>query len=169
MKKLHLFVALAFAGVFAVSAAAQANETSTENFVRSASIANMFEIESSKIVLGKSENSEIKRFAQRMVDDHSATGRKLKQVLSASDTQLEPASELDSRHQNLVNQLQAASVADIDRHYIDIQTDAHKEAVELFRDYSKNGSDARLKNFASETLPKLEEHLEHVKRLNQRQ
>lgn len=46
-----------------------------------------------------------------------------------------------------------------------MQTDAHKEAVSLFSDYSKNGTDPVLKQFATDTLPALQAHLDHVKQL----
>jgi putative membrane protein len=46
-----------------------------------------------------------------------------------------------------------------------MQADAHKKAVSLFKSYAANGQDKELKSFASETLPALKQHLDHVKQL----
>jgi putative membrane protein len=138
---------------------------STQDFVHTASIANEFEIESSQLALEKSQNDNIKKFAQRMVDDHTKTGEKMKEVLSSTDLKVKPADKLDNKHQKMLDKLKSASNDNFDRQYVSIQNEAHREAVDLFDSYSKSGKDARLKGFASETLPTLKEHLEHVEQL----
>jgi putative membrane protein len=155
------------AGILAMLAAtnAYANTMSAQDFVTKASIANQFEIDSSKLALEKAQNSEVKSFAQRMVDDHTKTGDRMKEVLDSSDSNAKPADELDNKHQKLLDKLQDTSGNAFDRQYIAIQTDAHKEAVSLFADYSKNGKDKALKNFAGKTLPTLKDHLKHVQQL----
>ena len=55
----------------AAAATAQASTISARDFVHKASIANQFEIESSQLALDKAQSSEVKSFAQRMVDDHT--------------------------------------------------------------------------------------------------
>mgnify|MGYP003393133716 CR=1 FL=1 len=138
---------------------------STQDFVQTASIANEFEIESSQLALEKSQNSDVKKFAQRMVDDHTKTGEKMKEVLSSSDMKVKPADKLDNKHQKMLEKLKSASNDNFDRQYVSIQNEAHREAVDLFDSYSKSGKDIKLKGFASETLPTLKEHLEHVEQL----
>lgn len=145
-----------------------ANSTA-QDFVTKASIANQFEIDTSKLALDRSQNSNIKSFAQRMVDDHTQTGEKLEEVLSNSNSGAEPASDLDTKHQKMLDTLEASSDDVFDRQYISIQTKAHEEAVSLFSDYAKHGQDKALKNFANETLPALREHLKHVRSLKSNQ
>ena len=152
-----------------MSTSVQAKIISTRDFVHNASIANEFEIESSQLALEKSQNNDVKDFAQRMVDDHTDTGDRMKEALSSSGSKAKPTDMLDNKHQRLMNKLESASDDNFDRQYISIQTDAHKEAVNLFSNYAKNGKDASLKNFASETLPTLKEHLQHVRQLNENQ
>lgn len=163
MRHFNLFASII--GVIVLSAASASAHTSTKTFVHDASIANEFEIESSQLALDKSQNSDIKAFAQRMVDDHTKTGDKLKEALKSSGDKEQPAESLDDTHRQLLDKLKAASGADFDRQYIAIQTQAHKEAVHLFSDYAKSGKDAALKKFASDTLPTLKDHLKHVKEL----
>ena len=139
---------------------------SAQEFVTKASIGNQFEIASSKIALQKSQNDSIKSFARQMVDDHGKTGDKLKDVLASSPSHASPADELDDKHKKLLDKLESESGNDFDHDYVSIQTDAHKETISLFEDYSKSGQDMPLKNFAADTLPKLKEHFGHVQKLN---
>lgn len=148
-----------------MAASAYAQGLTSEDFVRKASVANKFEIETSQLALEKSQNEDIKSFAQTMVDDHGKTGSKLEETLKSSNTEAQVAEELDPAHQKLLTKLEKSSGANFDKQYIAVQTDAHKQAISLFTDYSKNGKDQALKQFASDTLPDLKEHLSEVKQL----
>lgn len=52
-----------------------------------------------------------------------------------------------------------------DKAYANNQVVAHEQTIELYRDYVESGENADLKQFAQQTLPKLEEHLTHAKEL----
>jgi putative membrane protein len=166
---MHIRYPMMALGIIGASLAANfafADNLTRERFVTKASIANQFEIQSSRLALDKAQNQEVKSYAQQMVDDHTKTGEKLNEILSSSGAGLKPAEELDSKHQKLMDKLETASDKDFDREYIRIQTDAHKEAVNLFSTYSISGKDSVLKSFAANTLPTLEQHLERVQSLN---
>jgi putative membrane protein len=139
---------------------------SSEDFVRKASIANEFEIESSKLALDRSQSKDIKLFARRVIDDHTKTGKDLKDVLRSSHAKMQAEEKLDDEHQKLLDKLEATSGDDFNSQYVSLQTDAHKKAIALFSDYSKHGEDAVLKEFATDTLPTLEDHLEHAEKLD---
>lgn len=152
----------------AATIACSHNNTSSQGFVEKASVANEFEIESSKVALSKSKNAEVKAFAQRMISEHSQTGKKLKKTVAASGSSAMLAEGLDAKHQKMLGKLQnTASGKDFDKEYLSMQKDAHKEAVCLFKDYAKNGSNPTLRNFAADTLPHLKDHLKHVKKLKE--
>jgi putative membrane protein len=138
--------------------------TSPQDFADKAGVANMFEIESSKAALEKASSDDVKTFAQKMVDDHTKAGEAMK---TAADSQggITVPTELDDAHQQMLDQLNGASGADFDTLYIQMQTDAHKQAVALFDAFSKNGEDGALKDFAGKTLPTLQEHYEMVQKL----
>ena len=65
----------------------------------------------------------------------------------------------------LVQQLQGAQGAQVDRPFAQQQLQSDQTAVELFRAYAQSGDDARLKQWASQTLPSLEEHLREAQQL----
>jgi putative membrane protein len=151
-------------GIAAVSSAYA--KTSTEDFVHMASIANSFEIQSSKLALEKSQSKEIKSFAQRMIDDHTKAEDELHQTLQTADLDPSMAQDtLDNKNEKIFDKLQTASGDDFNKQYVSAQTDAHKDAVKLFSDYAKHGDNTALKDFAAKTLPTLKDHLKHVEHL----
>ncbi len=147
------------------SLAASVKTNAAQDFVTKAATANMFEIETSQAALKTSKNKAVLAFAKLMVKDHTAAGKKLEAVL-ASDTGITAPAALNDDQQKKLDDLTAKTGTDFDKAYADIQKDAHNDAVDLFDDYAKNGKDAALQSFASETLPTLQKHKEHAAGLN---
>ncbi len=137
---------------------------STATFVPTLAVANLFEIESSRLAISRSQSDEIKSFARRMVTDHEAAGDKFRKALTDAGIPV-PPEKLDARHQAIMDKLKAADGADFDRAYLEAQLSAHVEAVDLVGGYAKNGDTPRLKALAADILPSLEGHLTHVKKL----
>jgi putative membrane protein len=145
------------------AAAMMVMERST--FASMASSANEFEIKSSELALKSAENAELKKAAQMIIKDHKAAGEKLSSTLKAKGAPLASPVDLAPKHQFMLDQLQAVKGKDFDMLYLDMQTQAHMEAVSLFRTYAGSGDDQAVVGFARETLPSLETHLAHVKLL----
>jgi putative membrane protein len=143
------------------------NEVASSNFVQKVAMSDQFEIESSKLALQKATDQQIKQFAQQMIDEHSKSSDKLRTTLQSAGANMSPPAgiALDAKHKALMDQLQKTSGKDFDRLYVQIQQEGHKEALDLFRNYSKDGSEAALKGFAQETLPVIEKHYQHAQSL----
>ena len=139
-------------------------DSKAAEFVKNAAIGGMFEVQSSELALQKATDAKVKDFAKMMVTDHKAANDKLKSTLQSAQLPA-PPTELDSKHKKMMNKLQSASDRDFDRAYLDAQVKAHKEAVQLFSNYAKNGQNKELQSFAQETLPTLEQHLKQVRSL----
>lgn len=131
----------------------------TQDFVTIAAQSDMLEIESSKLALQKSDSAKTKTFAQKMIDDHTATSTELKGLVSSGKVQADAPASLDQAHQAKLDKLAKLQGKDFTKDYDDMQVSAHKDAVSLFERYSKDGDNAHLKAFAGKTLPKLQEHL----------
>jgi putative membrane protein len=142
----------------------------TKHFVKNARIGGAFEIASSKLALEKSQNPEIRAFAERMVTDHTKAGDQLNQTVSTENLTVNaPASpdKLNKKHRALLDKLRAAANgAEFDRLYVQMQQQAHDTAVKLFAKYAKDGDNAALKSFAAQTLPTLEDHQKHINGMN---
>ncbi|MDR3449565.1 MAG: DUF4142 domain-containing protein [Alphaproteobacteria bacterium] len=132
-------------------------------FVQKATIGGQFEILSSQLALQKASADSIKEFAQQMVEDHTKSGDQLNEVVASSLPGMQPPSpELDAKHSAMITQLQGLSGKAFDRKYVKDQVSAHKEAVALFKSYAKDGDNEGLKNFAGQTLPMLQGHLDRI-------
>jgi len=126
-----------------------------------------YEIEASRLAEQRSQNAQVKQFAQHMLRDHQKTTNELKGMLpqlQGVSAQQMPTG-LDQQHQALVQQLQGAQGAEFDRVFAQQQLQSHQTAVELFRAYAQSGDNAQLKQWAGQTLPSLEEHLRQAQQL----
>lgn len=137
------------------------------SFAAQAESSNMFEIESSKLAVKQAKSSDVKSFAEMMIEDHTKAGKRMEQTLEKEG--MKPTKAMTAKHEALLKQLEGASGADFDKAYVTAQTEAHMEAVTLFNSYASNPDDKALGAFAQETLPTLQKHLEHVRKLEQAQ
>lgn len=140
------------------AALAHAADDHSAEFVRKASMSNMFEIESSKLAQARASNPRIREFAAGMIDDHARAGKDMKEALAKSGLKLQPVTALDAEHREKLAEMREEKGEDFDEEYIEIQEDAHNDAVALFEDYAEHGKNAALRQFAATTLPTLRQH-----------
>jgi putative membrane protein len=143
---------------FTSAAALAATSRNTQDFIQNAVIGNRFEIETSQQALEKSKNGAVRDFAQKMVDDHMKAGQKLKDTLQREGLAGLAPTTVDADHRKIENRLARDRADKFDRDYVAAQVDAHKDAVSLFKRYSRNGDDAGLRYVAGRLLPTLREH-----------
>jgi len=124
----------------------------------------MFEIESSRIAVAKTQQDEVREFAQRMVDDHTRASEQMMEAAAADGVNDVPQN-LDERHQDMLSELENTTPDQFDSQYVDMQLTAHQQAVALFEGYAQE--EGALADFAEETLPTLQEHLSMVEKMAQ--
>lgn len=161
MKRASVFAAV-IAGSAALSWPAFAVDNMTAEFVKNAAIGGMFEVQSSKAALTKSQDPEIKNLAQMLISDHSAANQKLKKIAGKEDIPV--PSQLDTKHQGQLDTLRETK-GSFAQPYIQMQRKAHDEAIALFKRYADQGDDPALKTFAKKTLPTLKKHREAIRKI----
>ena len=124
-------------------------------FVKKAAQGGMTEVEVAKVASSKTQNPEIRSFAQKMVKDHSAANQELASLAKSKGLQV-PAT-LDAEHKGVVQKLSAKSGADFDAAYSQQMKMDHEKTIALFEGATKS-SDPDLAAFAKKTLPTLKEH-----------
>ncbi len=140
---------------------------STQDFITKAAISDMFEVQAGQLAQTRGGNDAIKNFARQMVHDHRATTSAMETALHGQDGLPAPPTALDQDHQNMLNDLRNANAAEFDQKYVDNQTHAHQDALNLMQDYAQNGDNAALRQFASETAPKVQHHLDMIRQIDQ--
>lgn len=132
-----------------------------QNFVKKAAQGGMAEVELGKLATEKASSDDVKKFGQRMVDDHGKANDQLKQI--ASQKGVNVPSDLDAKDKALKDRLSKLSGPEFDRAYMKNMVRDHTKDVAEFRKESKSAKDDDVKNFASQTLPTLEDHLKQAK------
>jgi putative membrane protein len=155
IKRVGLSMALGLASVHAMAA-------SSDDFVDAATEAGIAEVVTGNLAKEKSQNADIKEFAQQMVTDHTQANQKLGDIARKLDISVPDEAALTDKVKKMILEWREES---FDKSYINNQVDAHEKAVELFKKEAASSDKAELKAFASDTLPKLKQHLEHAKAL----
>ena len=128
-------------------------------FVEKAAESGREEVEISQVAVERATNADVKHLAQMMVDDHTKANQELMSIAAAKGVTLKEDKDKNS------NKWSKKDAKDFDRDYVKKMIADHKEAIDLFSNESKNGSDPELVEFARTTLPKLEQHLAHTDEL----
>lgn len=136
----------------------------TEDFIKEAAMSDLLEIDAAKIAQQKGDADE-KKFAEAMITDHDKTSTELKGLVPSDMTSAIPTS-LDNSSQKKLDKLNDAKPNDFASEYDPMQVSAHEDAVSLFERYSKGGDNAKLKDWASKTLPALQHHLQMAEQMN---
>jgi putative membrane protein len=141
-----------------------AKMASDEHFVMEVAQDGMAEVELGKLAADKASSADVKKFAQRMVDDHSKANDELKTL--AQNKKITLPTSVDATHKATLDRLSTLSGEAFDRAYMQEMVKAHRKAVEAFRMEAKSGKDPDIKAWASKTLPTLEEHLKMAQDAN---
>lgn len=147
----------------APAATTEAAAMQPADFASRAAVSNLFELETSTMALERQLSAPVLEFAQHMIDDHTMAAQEMMPAAEAEG--VEVPTDLDEAHQQQADELADLDDAAFEQAYVQAQVKAHEEAVALFSQYSASGPEGALKDFATKTLPKLEEHLTHVQEL----
>jgi putative membrane protein len=110
-----------------------------------------------KLAAGKAVDPGVKRFAQRMADDHDKSNGKLKSIAQKSNIPL--PTNIDAEHGKARADLNKLNGQQFDRAYLAYQMVEHQKTAQLLAWEIGQGEDADLQRFASENLPIVLEHL----------
>jgi putative membrane protein len=134
---------------------------SDKAFVKKAAQGGMAEVQLGQLATEKGSSDEVKKFGQRMVDDHSKANDQLKQL--AASKGVEVPTSLNSKDEATKNRLAKLSGNAFDRAYMQDMVKDHTQDVSEFKKASQTAKDPDVKSWASETLPTLEDHLKTAK------
>lgn len=129
-------------------------------FAMKAAQGGMAEVQLGQLAAQKASNPDVKAFGQQMVDDHSKANDQLKSV--ASQEKMTLPTTMNAKDQALYTKLQGLSGADFDKTYTKAMVKDHQEDIKEFQKEADKGKDPQIKNFASQTLPILQQHLSKI-------
>jgi putative membrane protein len=126
-------------------------------FITKAAQSDMTEIQTSQLALKRSQNPQVRQFAQEMIQQHTQSSNKLKPLASQKSVGL-PTS-LGAENQALLTQLTKLSGTKFDQAYMSGQAKAHAKTQAVYQNEVKQGQDTDVKAFARQVLPVVTAHL----------
>lgn len=134
-----------------------AAESPNAAFVQQAGQGGMAEVSLSKLALDLATSPQVRQFAQKMVQDHTANNKQLATIAAHENIQL--PIDLDSEHAHLRERLEGKRGADFDRAYVDAMRADHQKMADLLKSSQATVNTEELRAFIKTTLPVVEAHL----------
>jgi putative membrane protein len=125
----------------------------------------MKEVQLGRIAQERATNPQVKEFAQTMVRDHQAAGDELKQIATRGNVQLNNEDETEEI-KDAREKFTKLSGNEFDREYIQTMIDEHQEVAKEL-DGKSQSDNAEVRQWVAKTLPKVQQHLEHARQLQQ--
>src|SRR5436190_7884643 len=149
----------------------------------------MAEVDLAKVAKDHAANADVKQFAQMMIDDHTKAGNQLKEI--ATTYAIPQDAKVDDKHKDVMDKLSKLNGADFDKEYMKAMVDDHQDAVKDLRsrvdenrsasdrhtgknpessanvkpESADNPVDAKINQWAADTLPTIEHHLDRAKEI----
>jgi putative membrane protein len=166
MRTSNLLFALAvLIGFSPVNAQDKSNDTTARYFIIQASIGNLQEVGMGRLAAQQANSSQVKAFAQQMVDDHSKAETQLMQLIRSRSFQI-PHEATDPPVEDLM--LKNTPAKDFDRVYVHMMAAGHRQTVQLYEKYALTGKDPDVRAFAQQMLPVLKNHLASITAIDNR-
>ena len=131
--------------------------TSEKEFMANAARGNMLEVQLGNLAAQKASSNDVKQFGERMATDHGQIGQKLQQL--ASNLNVTPPQDLKPEQQTAVSRLEKLSGKAFDREFMREMVSDHTKDISEFERAASQATNADIKQFVSEALPTLRDHL----------
>lgn len=125
-------------------------------FMIKAAQSDLTEIQTSQLALQRASNPQVREYAQMMINEHTQSSNKLKQLARQKGVTLPTTPGPDG--QALLARLRPLSGAQFDRPYMLGQANAHAKTETEYRKQLRQGQDQNVRAFASQVLPIVAEH-----------
>lgn len=158
MRKTMSIATIAAIGWLAAPAMAQAPTTPT-GYVAEAGASDLYERQSSQLVLRTTTDPKVRSFAQMMLSDHAKSTAKVKAAAARAKVKAPPP-KLMPEQASMIAELRAQTGTARDTAYVTQQKTAHQKALALHRGYAESGTAVPLKTVAAGIAPVVEHHIE---------
>lgn len=146
------------------SSASNTSSNSDQQFINDAAKGNRAEIELGKLVESKAKDPGVKQFAKMMQTDHAKALGQLEQIAQSKNLTLPDGIPEDA--QDLETKLSSESGKDMEKDYMDGMVKDHQKDVKDFQDATQTLQDNDVKQWAGNTLPTLQRHLQRAEQVD---
>lgn len=134
-----------------------------KSFLDYAAKAGMMEVQIGRMGLKKATSGAVKKFSQRLIDEHGKANRELAELAHKKGQTLPPETP------NVADTLSFASKAgtEFDREFAKAAVEDHKMKIDEFEKLAKSATDSDIKSWVNKMLPMLRNHLRAAQELPQ--
>ena len=132
-------------------------------FVSKALQGGMAEVQLGQLTLQKSNNDQVKQFAQRMIDDHTKLGEQMKPV--AQQLGVSDPKSISKKDKSTIAKLEALSGPAYDQAYIKDMVKDHKQDLSEFQTEASSGQDQTVKDAANQGSKVIAQHLQMIQQI----
>jgi len=132
-------------------------------FVVCAAIDNEAEVSLAQLAQQKAQDQQVKTLAEHVQKDHQQAEQKLQQTAQALGIQLpQGQTSLPEAKQREKQVFESLSGKEFDQQYISHMRAAHAKAVNEYQDVAQLAKNQQVKDYARDTLPKIQEHYSQI-------
>ncbi|MGJ7492910.1 DUF4142 domain-containing protein [Variovorax sp. ZT4R33] len=144
-------------------ASAQLQRTD-QRLLRNIAQANLAEIETGRIALDKTQDAQVRKFAQTMIDDHTTAMKEVEQLAQTKSVSLPDGP--DAKHKTVAMALKALQGDTFDTQYMSqAGVGDHRRTHELLQKTQRGAKDPDLKALAAKMIPVVHGHLAEAQQI----
>jgi putative membrane protein len=126
-------------------------------FIGEVNTSNNLELRLARLAENRASADIVKRFAQKMITDHTSMQKDWANVSARSGGRISAAN--DPQMQGQISRLQGLSGTDFDWAYMATMVANHREAVNQFENARRTAQSSEVRQLVARSLPYLQEHL----------
>ncbi len=125
---------------------------------------NVEEVDLAKYVKEGTKNSQVKSFADKIIDDHSQALSQIRELLKQNGIN-QPAMTTPKDELSKTTALRNTPPDQIDRNYLGMMVEEHQKDIDELKSDEATVSNSELKQYIQKLIPKLDEHLREAERI----
>ena len=133
-------------------------------FLRKVSEGGMAQVQLGLLASQKASSSDVKKFGQKMVDDHTALNSEISPL--AEEMGLKAPKRMNAMDQAEYDKLNGLSGADFDKEYLMFETQDHRKDLREFKREEASTTDPGLKDAAGQGEKMIAGHLRMIEKLD---
>jgi putative membrane protein len=163
----HIFIVFSCSSLLSVVAQAQSSGSLTANeqqFLQMAAQTDMTQAHLGQMAQQQSDRQDVKNFGQTLDQSHTKDCETLTAIASRNGATIPKG--IDAQHQSVVDGYKNLTGKKFDKQFLHQEKQMHRSVIDQYKHEAAQGENPALREYANNTLPTLEDHLNKVQELS---